>query len=337
LHAPVWMPDGKGLVVQGQFTRNDLRFVSYPDGKSQPITRDTNNYSDPSVSADGRVLATVLREPHAALFTMPTAAESQLKQVSSGAPVFQFTWTADNRMLRSSESGLTVLDPATGATTSLNVPSDTIPDTPFACPDGRYIVFTNIGGKAGRELNTWRMDAGGGNLKQLSDSKLEQNPMCTSSGWVVFADNGNGSKLMKVPIDGGKAQPVSDQLSADADVSPDGKAVAFAAFGHLAEHIETIILVALDNNQVLKTMPFEHPRSGHIRFSPDQKAIVYPVSSGSADNLWSQPLDGSPGKQITNFTTERIGDFHWSRDGKTLGLIRGHTDSDVVLINDMQP
>jgi len=49
-----------------------------------------------------------------------------------------------------------------------------------------------------------------------------------------------------------------------------------------------------------------------------------------------QPLDGSPGKQITEFSAEHIIDFHWSPDGKQLGLIRGHTDSDVVLIHDQQ-
>jgi len=321
-----------------QFGRNSVLYISYPDGKSQPITRDTNNYSDPSVSADGHILATVLSEPHENLFTMPGAGSetSQLKQVSTGAPVFQFSWTVDNRVVRATESGLAIVDAVSGAMTPLSTPEGTTPDTPYACPDGRYIVFTNISSKAGRALSTWRMDAGGGNLQQLSTGKLEQNPVCTKTAWAVFADNANGGRVTKVPIEGGKAQQISDQLSADFDVSPDGKIIAFAAFGHLGEHIETLNLVDIDTNQAIKTLPFEHPRSGHIRFSPDQRAIVYPISTGGEDNLWSQPLDGSPGKQLTHFTSERISDFHWSLDGKQLGLIRGHKDSDVVLIRDMQ-
>jgi len=47
-------------------------------------------------------------------------------------------------------------------------------------------------------------------------------------------------------------------------------------------------------------------------------------------------ISGSPGKQITNFKSELIGDFHWSFDGSKLGSIRGHTDSDVVLIRDSE-
>ncbi len=220
--------------------------------------------------------------------------------------------------------------------TGCHLPEDTIPNTPFACPDGRFIVFTSIFSKGNRVLNTWRMDACGGNLKQLSNGKVDQYPICSSSGWVLYQDNGSGNRLMKVPVDGGQATKVSDELTADFDVSPDGKTVVIATFGHLAEHIEKLTIVSVDSGQLLKSFDFERPRSGHIRFSADGKAIVYPVRTAGVDNLWSQSLDGSPGKQITDFPAEHILEFRWSFDGKQLGLIRGHTDSDVVLIRDAQ-
>ena len=84
-------------------------------------------------------------------------------------------------------------------------------------------------------------------------------------------------------------------------------------------------------------LKFERERTGLIRFSRDGKSIVYPVRQDGADNLWSQPLDGSPGKQLTAFTAEHLWDFHWSFDGKQLAFVRGHADSDVVLIRDSQP
>jgi len=61
------------------------------------------------------------------------------------------------------------------------------------------------------------------------------------------------------------------------------------------------------------------------------------VVAQDADNLWSQPLDGSPGKQITNFKSEQITDFHWSFDGSKLGMVRCHADSDVVLLQEPKP
>ena len=83
-------------------------------------------------------------------------------------------------------------------------------------------------------------------------------------------------------------------------------------------------------------MDFERPLFGYraLRFARDGRSVVYPVRENGVDNLWQQPLDGSKGKRITDFTSEQIFDFHWSFDGKQLALVRGHTDSDVVLIRD---
>ena len=52
------------------------------------------------------------------------------------------------------------------------------------------------------------------------------------------------------------------------------------------------------------------------------------------ENLWLQPLDGSAGRQITNFPAEFIATYHLSPDGKSMAMIREHTDSDVVLLHD---
>jgi len=79
------------------------------------------------------------------------------------------------------------------------------------------------------------------------------------------------------------------------------------------------------------------PTVSPVRFTHDGKAVAYPFREQDVDNLWLQPLDGSPGKQITNFKSEHITDFHWSFDGSKLGLVRGHTDSDVVLLQESRP
>ena len=65
--------------------------------------------------------------------------------------------------------------------------------------------------------------------------------------------------------------------------------------------------------------------------------MAYAIRENGVDNLWIQPLDGSPGRKITNFNAEEIAAFHWSRDGKTLGILRGHVDSDVVLLQESKP
>jgi eukaryotic-like serine/threonine-protein kinase len=339
---PIWMPDQSGLLAQSGLSRSQIVFVSYPDGKLHDVTRDTNNYSEPGIAADGRTLVSVLSQPRYNLFVMPAAPSStgQARQVTSGAPVSNFGWTPDSHLVVTSGSDFVLLNPESGAKTLLveHVGVFAFAGDPSACGDGRYVVFSSALSTGNRMLNIWRTDAAGGNLKQLSDGKVDQSPICSPDGrWVLYQDEVNGARLMKVPIEGGKPEQVSDELTAAYDISPDSKTVVIAAFGHLGDHVETLALISPDSGQILKRLEFERSRSGPIRFSRDGKAVVYPFRHGGVDDLWSQPLVGSAGKQLTDFKSEHILDFHWSFDGSQLGVIRGHTDSDVVLIRETQP
>jgi serine/threonine protein kinase/sugar lactone lactonase YvrE len=340
IQRPAWMPDQSGLLAQSNLGHAQIVFVSYPDGQLHNVTRDTNSYSEPGVAADGRTLVSVLSQAHYNLFAMPASLNAgEARQVTSGAPVSNFSWTRDGQMVVTSDSnsGLILLNPQSGSRTPLFAREGALVDLVSACADGRYVVFSGFFNQGNRTLDIWRTDMSGSNFKQLSNGKVDQSPICSRDGrWVFYQDEVNGDRIMKVSIEGGTPQQISDELAAAFDVSPDSKTIAIAAFGHLGEHIESLTLLSLDSNQIVKTMAFEHPRSGPIRFSHDGKALVYPVRHGGIDNLWWQPLDGSPGKQLTDFKAEHIHDFQWSFDGSQLGVIRGHTDSDVVLIRDSQ-
>jgi Tol biopolymer transport system component len=51
-------------------------------------------------------------------------------------------------------------------------------------------------------------------------------------------------------------------------------------------------------------------------------------------HIFVQPLDGSPGRQVTDFTSENISQFQWSPDGKTFSVARVHDTSDVVMLSE---
>jgi len=263
---------------------------------------------------------------------------TQLHEIPSASGTNRFTWTSTATFVRDNgDNGLRLVNASSGALTTLSSPANDFHFGPSACGDGRYIIFTVLS-PAAHTLNIWRMDATGGNLKQLSFGKIQDFSVCSPDGrWAIYEDAAGGGQLMKVSIDGGDSVRLSPELVANGyDISPDSKTVAFASFGHLGEHIEELTLVPLDPGQATRKIAFERPRNGSIRFSPDGKAVVYPVRTAGVDNLWLQPLDGSKGRQITQFPAEHIVDFHWSFDGKQLALVRGHTDSDVVLIRDQQ-
>lgn len=65
----------------------------------------------------------------------------------------------------------------------------------------------------------------------------------------------------------------------------------------------------------------------------DGRSISHVVDNGNVGNIWSQPINGGEPKQITNFTSERIGSFDFSPDGKHLVVSRGNDIRDVVLIS----
>ena len=342
---PTWMPDGKGLLAldsdrSTNYTRSQIVFISYPDGKLSPITRDTNNYSDLSLAASGQVLATVLSEGRWNLSVMSaTRGGADARQVGPVANFTNFTWTHDSRLINDNDNMLRWVNPDTGAKGVFATEIDSVNGDPWECSDGRHIVFllSSLGGKGGQ--NIWRADVSGGNLKQLTSGKRDNFPVCSpDSHWVYYIDNVAG-RMMKVAIDGGAAVKVTDmQLSGLFDISPDGGAAAFGTIDHANGHEEKLVLLDTNTGQARKLMKFERERVGFfIRFSPDGKGVVYPVREKGTDNLWQQPLDGSPGKQLTSFKAKHIWDYHWSPDGSKLAMVRGHTDSDIVLMRDSQP
>ena len=73
-----WSITGDGLFVTFRekgpnVGRMQIGFVSLPDGQLHPISRDTNNYSTLTLSADGKTLATVQQKAVSNLYILPGA------------------------------------------------------------------------------------------------------------------------------------------------------------------------------------------------------------------------------------------------------------------------
>jgi len=233
---------------------------------------------------------------------------------------------------------ISLFRPDTGNRTPLTSPQqDGVPYWPSVCANGRYFVFA-LGRPGAKAIGVWRMDPGGGNIKQLSDDKEDRYPVCSPDAkWVYYTDWDNGGILSRVPLDGGKPERLSERPGyGEFDISPDGKLAAFGATGSDRKQLALVPVASPQNERLVE---FQRPAQsyGAVRFTRDGKAVVYALADQDAANLWLQPLDGSPGKQITNFKSEQIKDFHWSFDGSKLGLLRGHTDSDVVLLQESKP
>jgi Tol biopolymer transport system component len=178
------------------------------------------------------------------------------------------------------------------------------------------------------------MDIDGSNQKQLTRGRMDARPQCTPDNqWVIYTSDETGQlTLWKVPIDGGNPVQLTDYFSGLIAISPKDGQIAYA-YDEENSKRRRVAVIPLEGGPPTKVFDFAHPFGQAIRWVPDGRALTY--IGTPASNIWSQPLDGSPPKQITDFKSDRkIFSFDWSRDGKHLAVARGTRTSDVVLIKD---
>lgn len=341
LQDDTWLPSGKGLVVvyrdsATNFINSQIGIISYPEGMLHAVTADTNDYLTPSVSADGATVAAVMIQNERSLFVSSGQGtnDSDFNQITSGDLPNSVSWTRDGKLAINTSTSLQLVSADGASKNELASDKASVSSRPSACSDGR-IVFVRARAGSIRE-NLWRVDADGTGLQQISEGEDDDQPACSPDGkWVLYVD-GTTRSLMKVPLDGGQSQRIGGvvvAISGGIDFSRDGKTLLVGTYDFKARKPD-ISLVDFETGQVLQVLQYDPRHSGQLRFSPDGKAIVYPIREHGTDNLWLQPLDGSPSRILTRFTSLRIYSYQWSADGKRLALVRGDAPSDLVLIQE---
>jgi serine/threonine protein kinase len=359
----VWLPSGQWLLARYEqkgpsFLRSQIGMVSHAGGQIQPITRDTNTYETLTVSADGKTAATVQVRTTSSLSLIPGAswqANTPVQPLTQAQDVQSIAWTADGKLLVSDGQSLRTMNPDGGQqSTILNDPNSWIVDM-ARCGD-RYIVLAWSFHGDTNQVHLWRTNADGSNLKQLTNGTFDRFPVCSPDGkWVYYYDGTGPHYPKRVPLEGGQSEPVPATdvrgmygFGAGETISPDGKLLIFNAEVNRPESPQEaaskLALVTLDSSsQSSPTLLQPDPRmaagggngfTNAVSFTPDGKSVAYIVRDQGLDNIFVQPLDGSPGHQITNFTSEHIAEFQWSPDGKTLAVARAQDTSDVVLLRE---
>jgi serine/threonine protein kinase len=355
-----WLPGGHSLLsVFGtagpNYERSQIGVLS-DKGLMTPVTRDTNRYSTLTLSADGKSASSVqLKTTHAltlidgsvAAQTKATSAPLSLSQVSDPR---ELDWTPDGKLLVAEAASITRMDPD-GHNAAVLIADPNAFLLGFCSCAGRYLQLSWWFHGGSSRINIWRTTADGAAPKQLSNGYFDTNPVCSPDGkWVYYIDRPGLSHLMRVSTEEGKPEPVPgtavpDQFGTEAIsfVSADGKSLGYVV--DVADPIThdaraKFVIASLDGASRPRLLELDprfagsHTLSPSTQLVPNANALAYKISENGADNLWIQPLDGSPGHQLTHFPSERITDFHWSPDGKTLAVIREHDVADVVLLRD---
>ncbi|HJR06190.1 MAG TPA: protein kinase [Pyrinomonadaceae bacterium] len=337
-----WLANGRGLIITAEdqpIAPYQLWYVAYPGGQVRRITNDLNSYIGVSLSADSNSLVTIESETLSNIWIAPEADARRATRISSGSSEHHgVAWTPDGKIVYASVASgnpdIWVMNPDGSNRKQLTVDGG-VDRRPAVSPDGRYIFFSS--NRTGK-FNIWRMDADGGNLKQLTNGDDEQYPSCSPDGqWVVYQGFVSGvPKLWKVRADGGESVQLTDSYSNWPVVSPDGRRIAFgyrekpdapwkhAVVGFAGGAPERVFDIPMLS---IPTLFWQR-----VQWSPDGSQITYINNSGGVSDIWSQSQDGAPPKRLTDFKSDQIFDFAWSRDGKQLACVRGSVTTDVILI-----
>ena len=338
-----WTPNGRGLIVVSGIApragRGQIAYVSYPGGSFHLITRDTNNYVTLTLSGDGTTAATVQVKTTHLVDILPGTGTKEsspapaLSQISNPA---WLSWAGNKDLLVSDGPELIrVGADGTNQTTLASDPTGLV-DMADTCGE-RYVVLAWAFHGGGNGIRIWRMNADGSGAMQLTNGNRDICPVCSPNGkWVYYRD---ADRIRRVSIDGGESEVVPGTVVPNSfiaaplgGISPDGKQMPF--FSESVSGGVELQIVSLDAgaSPTRRTLKPDPRVSGMASFTPDGKAVAYPILENDTSNIWVQPLDGSPGRQITNFKSGTFQIFHWSPDGESLAVIRNESQSDVVVL-----
>jgi Tol biopolymer transport system component/DNA-binding winged helix-turn-helix (wHTH) protein len=340
-----WLPDSSGIVLSAaeqELSPSQIWQISFPSGEARRVTNDLNTYLGASLTADASALVTVQTDRMPNIWVAPAGDAARARQITSGSGKFDgfygVAWMPDGRIVYSSiASGswdLWMMNADGSGQKQLTVGARSSYG-PSASADGRYIVF--VSNRAGGTFNVWRMDADGSNPKQLTFGKGENFVHTTPDGrWVVYATVGFGQMnlIWKVPIEGGEPVQLTDKPSSWPFVSPDGKSFV-CTYGGGPEAPLKLAVIPIGGGEPTKLFDVPPSFRANTVWLPDNRGIAFLDSRDGTANIWMQPLAGGKPVKLTDFKSDGVAAYDFSRDGR-LAATRSVESTSVVLIRDFR-
>ncbi len=346
-----WNPDGRGLFVSYRSsgsTNQQIGFVSYPAGRFQSLTNDTRGYQTLSLSGDGKAMVSIQRQETDSVSLQPVTGKGTPTAVTglpNQAVIQGVDWDAHGDLIVTTTNSILRMSPdGSRQATLLSDPSETI-NASSVCSRSGIILFATYLREGKTTTNIWRTEADGSRPKQLTNGKDENFPLCSPDGASFYYFDRATFRTMKMPINGGSPELVkasvvpSGFMDGALNFSPDGRwmpevaDIAETATQSVAIRI-VLVDVTMNSETAAKTIVPRPDITPPIAFTPDGKAVAYSFVENGVGNVWAQPLDGSPGHRLTNFTSDQIRTIQISPDGKSLSVTRMHVVSDAVLLRD---
>ena len=335
----VWHPSGDSLIAvaaENSFNQTQLWEISYPSGELRRLTNNLNGYGSVSITADGKSVVTGELVAKSAVWVSPDTKPENAKPVMpSTGDTWGLSWTPDNRIVyvsdQTGDTEVWIMD-ADGRNGKPLTSDRVFKAVPVVSPDGRFIVYTSSA--AGGQIV--RIGIDGANPTVLNNLPGADNPdISLDSRWVIFSAFIDGvSRVLRVSIDGGEAQPLTLYRAIEPRYSRDGTRISCFLPNEKTQSWTRLAIIPAEGGDPIKM--FDAPPNTNIGrgpiWTPEDKGITMIVAPGEKQNLWLQPVDGSPGKAMTDFDVPGIARRDYSRDGKRIAIVRAEGVGNAIMI-----
>jgi eukaryotic-like serine/threonine-protein kinase len=345
-----WSLDGSTLFTNygeagADRFRGQIGIVDRRKAHIEPITRDTNRYRTLSLSRDGKSIATVLTRSYVTISVLTNSGndyrepQTILSQSNEFDGWSRLAWGAGDDLIVSNFRRLLRVKADTNTLTQVVADAGASLFDLSAC-SSRYLVMTWAFHGGTNAMNVWRTDIDGSNPIRLTNGKFDMDPVCShDQRWLYFI-NSDDKKIYRAPLDGsGKEEEViggPEDYLGGLDISPDDKTLVATVHKTKGRQVSVkIALFEIGSPNPPKLLDARQC-SGEVQFTGDGRILAYPFRENGVDNVWVERLDGSGGHSITQFKSEEIWSFRFSSNAKRLAILRGHNDSDVILIREVQ-
>lgn len=308
----VWHPTGDSLLMVASERAAELGQIweiTYPGGISRQVSNNLNGHTGVSITADGTSIVTGERYARSAVWVSPDLKAENAKQVMpSTGDTWGVAWMPDGRIAYASDQ---TGDPeiwimnADGSNARALTNDRLVKAVPAASVDGKYIVYASS--RNGGEII--RLSVVDGAQLTLTHAAGADNPQISPDGrWVIYSAFVDGlTKIHRVSIDGGEEKVLLDYFATEPRYSNDGKWIACIMLDEKAVTWTKLAIVPAEGgppSNIIEVPETINSTRGPV-WTPDDKGITLINAPGGNQELWLQPLDGSPGKQITNVSTLR--------------------------------
>jgi serine/threonine protein kinase len=205
-------------------------------------------------------------------------------------------------------------------------------DDPQVTTQGDAVVFLDVSSRAG----VYRVALDGSHLVQLVRGPVSDLTVTPDGTTAMFISHFSGHQgLWAVSLRGGPPSEIP-RGAYNPSVSRDGRRL-LVGDSDLASGFHAVIVVC-DMPACTRARELPMPAAVTHRtltWALDGRGVAFAGANGQAsENIWIQPLDGGPLRQLTHFDDGRtITDFAWSPDGSRLVVSRVSHASDLVWLS----